>query len=270
MLWSGVRGFAMPPFRQHKQTAPAVAGARWRGYSTDEREVFWPLEVYTSAGTEAWLSLDREFWQTMHPGKTGLWSVITPSGQARHLRLRFTDDGNPEFQDPPERVGWHLYGITLHAEQPFWTGEPIRQAWSRGVDLPFVPETGAPPFNISATATLETANITNPGDEDAYPVWTLYGPITSAWMGVGDSRIHVPFTLQEGEFLRVDTAPTDGRAMFGQIPYVPGKGIDRTADLGPSTEYAEIPPGERRKLSLDMEGTGTVEVSLTPLYHRAW
>jgi hypothetical protein len=261
LLRGGVRGWSMPPVEHKTSQSPAVAGSMWRGYRVAEREVFWPLYVWRRDGSQAWIEHDRAFWRTMHPGKTGVWSVTHPDGTVRSLACRFASDNDAAYDRAPSHVGWMKYGITLVAEQPFWTGLPITRTFSTSAASDFF-GAGAPPFTISSGNTLASAAIDNPGDEAAWPVYTLRGPFTSASVGVAGRAVEVPFSMADGESLVIDTRPTAQTA-------ITGVGLERTGDLG-AVQFAPIPAGSSVPLTVSMVGTGSVEVSIQALYHRAW
>lgn len=259
---TGVRGLAMPPIDRFTQESPAVAGTRWRGSRAGEREVFWPLYIFSDGTAQDWVDYDRAFWRTMHPDLPGVWTVAQPDGTMRSLTARFADDGDHSFQQDPAKTGWELYAITLVAEQPYWQGTPIIRTWRGGTGTSGFFGAGAPPFTIGSGATLDVATIDNPGDVPAYPVYTISGPTTSVTVGIGGRIVEVPFAIASGQSLTIDTGPTAQTAFDSN-------GVDRTGELG-AVDFAPIPPGVSLQMSLQMAGTGTVSGTITPLYRRAW
>lgn len=263
----GVRGLAMPQAQQWATKSPAVHGQRYRGHVLDEREVFWPLHVFQKLGGQDWLDHDRAFWRSVSYDVPGTWTVVQPSGVSRSLACRLVDDGQHSFDLMPTRQGWVTYGVTLVADDPYWKGETVRREFTAAEDDPpeFYGPNGndAPTFYLTSGNTLANARINNPGDVEAYPVHTLYGPFESATVGVGDAVVDVPIELAEGEWLRIDTAPWDQRA-------IDHTGANRTGELGGSTEFAPVPAGRNVPLAITIAGTGRVRVEVTPRYHRAW
>lgn len=277
-LMPGVRGMNMPTIQSYRRKSASVAGSRWRGSVTDERDVFWPLEVYHDKGSQAWIEHNRLFWSTMEPDRTGVWSVTQPGdgiseGETRYLTLRFDNDGDPAEDIDPGLLGWAEYGVTLKAEQPYWAGETITRSWDQSGGLvnyygggPVDDSGFGPPYVTTTGRSMTTASIDNPGRLPALPVWTVYGPSTTAVFGVGSRLITIPFPLTSGQWVRIDTARTDRRAMFGTGTPGPNVGTNRTRDLGADTKFGEVPPGTPVPLSIAMEGTGRVEMQMTPLY----
>lgn len=267
LLVGDVRGMAMPKLERYVSVSPARAGSRRRGTRIAEREVFWTLGVYSGDGSQAWLDYDRAFWSTMHPDQPGVWSVTQPDGTTRRLACAFLDDGDASFDRNPSTLGWQVYGVTLIAEWPYWAGDPITRSWSDTASQPFFGGNSGggfgPPFYISAGNTISSARMPNPGDVDAYPVWTISGPTTSVTVGVGDATITYAASIASGASITIDTHP-DKRTVVDQ------SGVDRIGNLSSSVAFAPIPAGSSVDLSLAMTGTGSVSASIEPQFFRAW
>jgi hypothetical protein len=225
------------------------------------REVFWPVKVWSDAGSREWVERDRAFWRTLQPSRTGVWTVTHPDGAKRSLTLRVAGDGDPSFDTIPSLRGWAKYGITLVADQPYWEGEPVMRTWAQANQQPFMPATAGAGYTISSGSPLETATITNPGDVETFLRWEVAGPCTSVTVGVNGATIIAPVTLDAGEVMVIDTDPEVQAAYVGDT--------DVTIQLT-KAEFAPIPSGESVELSLFMTGTGTIQAELTPLFERAW
>jgi hypothetical protein len=258
----GIRGLGMPDITRYTSTSPSMNGSRNRGYIIAERQVFWPLHI---AFTD---DLDAAFWRTMLPYETGTWTVQKPNGDQRSLDLRFVDDSQWATAGSPWLLKHNLYGINLVAEQPLWRGAPIIQSWDASPPIQFFgggtigsPQLG-PPFGISASNDYGSATITNPGDVEAWPKWTMTGPFTSATVGIGGATVTVPFTVASGSSLVIDTSPRVQAAVLNGT-------TDKTAQLG-SVSWASVPPGQDVTLSVSTVGGGSVSAELVPLYLRAW
>lgn len=265
---AGVEGLSMPSYTQWVQSSPSIAGQIFRGAIEDPRKVFWPLFLYSDVNTQAWIDLDRAFWASMHAEKYGQWKITQPSGESRTLACRFVDDGSHAYELDPFKVGWTLYGMTLMADKPFWTGPPVTAAWKASVALGMFAGPGV--INIASGSTFANANLSNPGDVDAWPVWTIIGDSTTASVGVGTSQIQVPFTISDGKAVVIDTDPTVQTALYGD--WVDGalvSPVDRTPDLG-DANFSMIPAGADRPLNISLTGGGQIQVSLTPRFRKAW
>ena len=269
-LLRGVRGLSAPPEVHYRDTSPSVPGSRWRGSRTGEREAFWPILVSGGDGA-AWVEHDRAWWAGLQPQKTGAWSVTDPFGARRSLTLRFQDDGDGAYSLDPVKARIATYGLTFIAEDPYWRGDPIVRSWTTGTSSDFFNGVSkAPPFNISVGSTIATATLTNPGDVDAWPIWTIYGPSTAAELGLAGRLVTVPFTVASGKALVVDTDP---RVQTAYLYDISGGALidptERTGDLG-TADFAPIPPGASVPLALSLTGAGTIQSRIIPGYYRAW
>lgn len=264
-LRPGVRGMNAAPQQVYRTALAGVNGTRYRGHRLTSREVFWPISIWSAGDSQEWLDYDAKFWRTLQPGRVGTWTVVQPNGTARSLRLRFEDDGDHAAEWDPAQLGWERYGIRFMADQPLWEGATVRPpAWAAADSQNFYGgDAGGgfgPPYFISSSFTLANAVIDNPGDVDAWPVWRITGPTTEVTVGVAGRLIEIPFALTDAQTLVIDTAPTAQTAYLGST--------ERTQDLG-AVNFAPIPAGSSRPLSLAMVGTGTVQAELVPLYLRA-
>jgi hypothetical protein len=250
---SGVEGLGMPTHQAWVGESPAVHGQTYRGHRVEPRPVFWPVYLYSDEGSAEWLALYRAFWKSLQPGKHGTWSVATPTGGRRSLSCRFVDDGRHAYDHDPIVRGW--------ADSPFWTGEPVRRTWSQG-DAPefFGGASKAPVFHITSGSQLSTAKITNEGDLEAWPVWTIKGPLTAVTVGVDGATVQWNTTLTADDILVIDTDPTVQCAWLN--------GVDVTDQLV-TADFAPIPAGLELPLSLTLAGTGSVEAAITPRFYTA-
>lgn len=259
LLFDGVEGLHSPVLTKYSSESRAVPGVRARGWRATSREVFWPVLVYGDS-SEAWRDTYARFFNSIRPDVEGVWRVGF-GGAKRELRLTGTYDDSHRFVTDPHKGGWAQFGVTLEAAQPYWTGEPVQRGpWTASAPVDFINGT-APPFNIGMSTAVGSATIPNPGDVDAYPVWTVTGPLTGIELGVGTRVINVPFAVDAGEVLVIDTDPRNLTATLD--------GVDVTADLG-FQSFAPIPTGAEVSLHVEATGTGSIRAALTPLYFRAF
>lgn len=258
LLNEGLEGLGMPDITNYTHSSPVVHGQGWDGWLATGRKVFWTLGIFHDSSSAGWVERHRAFWKTMRPGKTGVWSLEFPGGEKLSLTLRFKGHGDHSYTTDPVHRGWEVYGIELFPEQPFWEGPPVVKKWESGKQVPFLgPADVGPPFFPSPATTLGTATLTNPGDVESFIRWTITGPTTSVTVGVGGENTVIPFSIPDGKKLVIDTDP---RTLTAEL-----NGVDVMNQLR-EFNYPELPPGEDVKLSLTMEGTGSVEARFTPYY----
>lgn len=288
-LRPGIRGLGSTTTERFSSSSPAAPGSRTEGVSTLDREVFWPLRIWHNGGSIEWMLRDRAFWSTMDPEDTGVWTVIHPDGQHRTLTLRFVSDGDHTTEKNPLRLGWDTYGITLVAEQPFWEGDPVVTSWKNRTYAPFFEPDGPHLVNIAAGSDASTATIDNPGDVESYPRWYIDGDASYTAVGVAGVVVEVPFAVDAGTCLVIESDPDLIGATLYQIspeqlalpaderkkPSAREIGVDlinpvdKSADLG-EADFAPIPAGKSVPLSLTITGSGAVEALLPTRYRRPW
>ncbi len=283
----GVRGRHTGPVEHHSAATAARSGSAWRGYRATDREVFWPLRLF-DGDPSAWMATDRGFWRTMLPDRPGTWTVTAPDGTSRTLRCRWAGSSESYYW-LPGMDRWADYDVYLTAEDPWWRGAPVMSRWSADPGRAFFGGDTAsghgPPFWLSSGQTLASASVHNPSDVEVWVTWWVRDA-ASASLGAGQGRVEVPFAVPAGRLLVVDTdpavqtaveiaAPPAGTPMAAEPAWVAAAvpdGVDRTAELGETTRFAPLPPGEPVGLSLSAGGPGdrAVTALFTPAYWRAW
>ena len=272
VLGRRLRGLHFGDMDEWSQESPAVDGASYLGYRVKPREVFLNLRVYRHTSSAEWVEYDRAFWRSMLPASPpfrgpGSLTVTAPDGQARTLELYPSHRGDYEYEIDPSVRGWAGYGQYLTAYRPFWQGEKIRGGvfTTGGTSGFFGGQTGgkATPFVIGSSATFGSAQIDNPGDEPAWPVWTLRGPFTAARIGVPGQLSDITVALAAGEELIINTDPL-AQTVTDQY------GVPRIPTRIAGAPFAPVPPGRAIPLVMEMTGNGSIGVELTALYQRAW
>lgn len=258
VMRDGLRGLNMPPYDRYTNESPAVPGSSYRGFRTKERTVFWPTMVRSTLSADDFLVADRALWQGMRPDQVGQWAV-TVRGVTRTLTLRYTGDGDQVTNGDPVQRGWELYGLNFVAEEPYWSGDPVTALFSNATTTATFFDTSR---TIGSSFTLSSASVSNTGDVPAFPVWTVYGPCTTATITINGQVIGVPITLTAGQRLTIDTDPS-------ALTAIRETGADVTGQLG-SRGFAPIQPGTTVPLGLAMTGNGAVAVALTPQFYRCY
>lgn len=263
---NGVRGLNMPPITRYTRTSPALAGSRYTGFRVEEREVFWPVFIYSKSSSVDFVVRDRAFWQSMRPDRPGVWAVGRNGAETRYLRCRYADDGDQQFDTDPVLAGWCLYGISLVADdQPMWEGEQLSWTFLQdGAGGSWFSDTGSV-FTLGPASTLSGASVSNPGDVDAWPVWRVDGPTDSgSQLGVGGGEVVLNASIAAGAYVTIDTRPDRMSATTNA-----GVDLSDAVTWGP----LPVPPGTvvDADIALTSPGAGAqVSVDLTPLYYRAW
>lgn len=263
-MMPGVRGLHFPQVDRYTSVSPAQAGSTYRGSRANERECLWPLALFHDGQSADWVAFERAFWRGLQPGRVGTWRVYAPDGSYRELICRGVHEGDVTHELDPVLAGWATYGVALVAEQPFWAGKPETRTFDSGSgdSAP----SGAFVLNIKSSSTLATATINNPGDVDAYGIYTITagtGGITSVDIGAGDALTRYSATIPAGQTRTIDMRPD-------RLTVVDQDGNDRISDVTALAFDAPIPAGQPVPLTFSMVGNGTVRADVRPLYWRAY
>jgi hypothetical protein len=269
-------GLGLPGFTQSFAEAAAVDGRRYEGTTWGANIVGMKVVVgddyvpdgYTARRTgDDWRALDRAWRASLSPEVTGRLVVISGAGR-RQLELRLDSPAAPAADRDPGTLGVARYDYTLTADDhPWWTGRQESEEFTyNDQSQPFFGgSTGSVLLFISPASAMSDAAIANPGDRPAPPLWWARGPFASLKVGVDDKLIPLPFPLASGQELHVDAEAQT---------VVDGQGGNLWPLLGYTNPvFAEIPPGERVPVRIELTGAAAgavVGVSIVPRYHGPW
>lgn len=262
LLKDGVTGMHMPEFDQPLDEYASVDGARYRGTRARVRNPEWLIGIYGDT-TAAWRKLDVEFWKSMHPDKPGVWTVTDSAGKSRSLRCRFRSTSEHQYGVDPAEVGWSLYTVTLLAEGSYWEGEEISSpTWTAADPVDFIDsEELGPPYHPGNALTTGDAELTNPGDVDAWLTWQIEAveAVTSVDIDAAAGKLGYG-AMSQGDVLVISTDPTRPMAELN------GEDVSGTID---PWDPRPIPAGETSPLGIDMVGGGAIRATFTPRHFRA-
>ena len=258
-------GLGMPAFERYVDKSATRHGQILRGFNVGARDVLWPLFLYVDEGSDAWVEYDSAFWRSLHPLRTGWWTVQAPGSAPRTLACTFADA--PGYPRDPAEAQWALYAVSLIADDPFWKGvapspefradQPVNWLGGGPVDEP-----GAgTPLVIGANSNTRSAWISNPGDLDLWVRWELKGPLDAGTrLGVGDRVVTIDVPIADGSTAVIDTDPSVQTIFIDGVEYVPGI----------RARFAPIPDGKRVPVVVEISGGGSAIAHIEPRYFRAW
>jgi hypothetical protein len=203
--------------------------------------------------------------------RAGLFAAGTlifqrPDGSARQIAVACTSGADVPDDDGGALQRSLTLGLTFQALAPYFQ-DPPEQAPPPTVITP--PPSGAgvppmPPIILTPETALGDTTITNSGDADAWPAWTISGPGTPTLANLTTGRSFAFATaLTTGQQRIVTTQP-------GLQSAIDGSGTDWWADLVKSSprDLWQLVPGVN-ELSLVLAGAGTgSQIKLS--YARRW
>ena len=270
-------GLGLPGFTQQFSEAAAVDGRVYEGTTWGANTVTMTVLVgddyvpdgYTERRTgEAWRALDRSWRASLSPELTGNLVVISGVGR-RQLELRLAPEvPTPDGGIQPGHRGKAIYEYTLTADDnPWWTGEEQSDFWEfKDESQPFFGgATGSVLLYISPASAIQSAAIPNPGSRPVPPRWWARGRYASLSVGVGDVMQDLPFPLDQGQEVHVDSATqtitdADGNSLWPLMGYA-----DAT--------FPAIPAGELVPVRIELTGAqpgAGVGVSVRPRFNGPW
>jgi hypothetical protein len=223
-----------------------------------------PLQVATAIPQEtvqAWTAIDAAWKRSIRAGKYGQLLAAGPGGDVRALTARMKSEKPGLDHDQSELRRTNLIYVMV-ADDPWWYGETKSTVFGAHQAPPsfYGPRGFGPPFYLAAGSVAGAASVSNPGDEDAWPVWTFYGPTPRFSAVVDGERLAGDFAIRSGDYVTIDTHPTRQAAITADGTDV----TDRLSSFG----YAPVPPGDRVPVQVLTYGQGMTRLDLTPRYER--
>lgn len=177
--------------------------------------ITWPLYVWGDSHLQ-WVQRHRQirraFTMTLHRGLTGVLRVERPDQSAREVDCLYQAglEGNPG-----DGWLWSNDAVTLYAPDGYWRAvEPIEVTHAYAPGLDFL----SPYPQVSPGLALGESQIDNPGDVQAWPTWTLTGPLTAitATNVTSGREFTLTYALQAGEQITIETDRPQVRGPAGQ------------------------------------------------------
>jgi len=267
-LLNGLSGLHLAAVSHRWTQTARRSGRRWKDAVTDARSFHMTVRVGDPEPPfrtgDDWRALDSQFWRALDFDRT---ATLVVNGK-RSLPFRLDGDNDHEYPKDPALLGKAVYSIACIADSPEWLGSPVEATYSFAPTTPtdyYGGPSQGPPFVISASDIGRTARISNPGDLPAYPVWRITGPATSAVVGVGTRVVPIPFSIQAGQQIFIDTQAQT---------ITDGSGVSLWPSMGSTpVDFAPIPPGGEVPIAVGLEDggpTSEIRATLVPRYRRAW
>lgn len=221
---SGRVGAFMPPVAFVEDTVPLQPGARLREVRFRPREVDLVM-MAQAASASALRTLLRSSLHWFDPTRgEGTLRVQVDGGIERELRCRYA--GGLELSESQRENGriWQKFVLTLRAVDPFWYGRnAIVATYLAATGGSFFPIL---PLRLASSTIFADAIVTNAGDVEAWPVWTITGPGSGLVLSnqTTNKRLALTQALLGGETVTIDTRPgqktvrkNDGANLFGSL-----------------------------------------------------
>ena len=254
-LAAGVSGLGAAPVTLTTDPLPR-GGARIRHIQPQPRTIVWPIHVEADTHQEfidLWRAIGKAFTDTSRYGP-GILDIARPDGRRRQIKV-FYQEGFDGLGQPGTGLNWDNAVITLFCEDPYFY-DPVPVSVSRsfgGGAADYL----APYPSVSSSQVLGDTVLTNPGDVEAWPTWTVTGPATLVTVTNVDT----------GEAFSVDpnaTGITHGNLVAGETVVVNTDppsvrfGTDNWAGAlnWPAAQLWGLPPGDSA-VDFNLGGAGS-------------
>lgn len=216
-LQPGPRGWDMPTYQLTVDQSPDIDGEYVRSVRGLAKDIILPVAFWSDNGRADYLARRRAFIRSLNPKLgNGTLTSVQPDGEVRTITCRYT--AGMEGDEGLDAAGraWTIVTITLHAASPFWLGGTVSQQWSSpggGMWLPVLP------LAVSQSQVLGATVATNPGDDIAYPVWTINGPASSVTLTnstTGESLL-LTQVINLGDTIVIDTRERQQTALLNGV-----------------------------------------------------
>ncbi|MEU9707991.1 phage tail family protein [Streptomyces sp. NPDC047967] len=262
----GATGLDAPPFAVFSDDSPNLDGSMFRSARAAAREIMIPVYLH-GVDRQTINTLKRKFFQALNPTRGYCLLRFTEGGITRQLTAYYK--GGMEGAEGVDTAGftWTRYGLTFTAMDPWYyaTSEHVER-WSFGTGEAFLHPSGLFPLRIAEGVMGgigDLYNLTNPGDIEAWPVWTLKGPIKSFALTHEDGRTIKASALPSGldlipagRSVTIDTRP-------GKKTVKDDKGTNFWPLLDVNPGFWQIDPGVSQASIKIVTGSGNAAVSLS-------
>jgi len=208
-LW-GVKGDGLMPVTHVEYQVPLQPGSQLRYTRIEARDVDLPLLVKGADGDEpSILAVQRALAATFYPALgDGTLRVTKSDGSQRQLTCRYSEGLIGDTSMAVAAVGYREVIVVFHAFDPFWYAvSPVVTSYTIGTPATFFPFF---PLVLTNVNIFAQPTITNGGDVEAWPVWTVTGPgsgLTLTNLTTGQTLSFPSLTLAAGDRLVIDTRP---------------------------------------------------------------
>ncbi|MHC3450756.1 phage distal tail protein [Streptomyces prasinus] len=177
LLQPGAKGLDMPEYAYATDESPGIDGYELRDVRAQGKEIILPIAFWAHDSRAAYKERRRRLINSLNPKRgVGTLTLTEPDGATRSIGAYYTGglEGDESLDAAGER--WCINALTFGVPSPYWIGGEVAHSWKAGSDAAFFPVL---PLQVGDSQVLGEVTVTNPGDDVAYPVWTITGPATS-------------------------------------------------------------------------------------------
>ncbi|MEC4016103.1 phage distal tail protein [Streptomyces sp. H27-D2] len=205
VLQPGTKGLDMPSYAFTTDESPGIDGTFVRQVRGQAKDITLPIAFWCDDSRAAYLTRRRGLIRSLNPKLgPGTLTVTHPDGETRHISCYYTAGMEGDESLDASGMRWTMTTLTFNCPSPLWYGEPANLQFETAQTGPFLPLL---PLRVRDSQVLGGVQVDNPGDDLAYPVWTLKGPATSITLTNSTSglTLELAHTMTSSDTLVIDT-----------------------------------------------------------------
>jgi phage-related protein len=251
----GRSGFGVAPTKLITRDG-ASGGTRWRRTRRGARVIVLPITILGDDRQIVEDKLRRLVRLLQDDTTTPRLVAQYPSSEKLYTSFHYSSGADPVYGSDTDGRTYCKWTLNLLCESPYWTSDKavsysIGPANAGHGLLPLLSR-----LQLSSSQTIGTVLVENPGDVDAFPIWTIRGPgdanFTATRNDGAQFVFEAPLTAED-----VITIDTMKKTVTDQ------NGNNRYADLGSSPKLFALPKGDSQ---VGVVMTGTESTTLISMY----
>lgn len=248
IVTDGLKGFGIPATTVRIQES-ATDGGIFRHTKRGIREVDMPIVIVGTDRADTETKMRRLSNALQNTLGAATLTATYGNGDVYYLSVYYAGGGETVFgQDGG--LTFARWVITLQAPNPFWTsttGNTFKvNAGNTGRGL--LPKLSY--MRVSSSQAIGTVTVANTtGDVPSFPVYTIYGPLTTLSVTTGSTGFTYSAAIASGETITIDTAA-------GTV--VDQAGVNKYSNLAAAPKLFAIPPGTT---TITVNGTGATSAT---------
>lgn len=200
----GATGFGMPDFTYYETSSPSFDGSVVRGVRANPRDVNLPILLW-GANRAQCVENYHGLIRAMNPRNgAGTLTVTSADGTSRSLAAYYNGGLQGKDDDAENGMTFMTAVVVLRCPAPFWLGDPSVTRLQIAYGSTFFPLL---PVQLVASSILGSTTLVNDGDAEAFPIYTITGPVTNPAIAnaTNGTFITINQTLLAGETITIDT-----------------------------------------------------------------
>lgn len=217
LLQPGAKGLDMPQYAFATDESPGIDGYVLRDVRAQGKEIILPVAFWANDSRAAYKARRRALISSLNPKRgVGTLTLTEPDGATRTIGAYYSGglEGDESLDAAGER--WCINALTFGVPSPYWTGGEVSHSWKAGSDAEFFPVL---PVVVGDSQVLGEVTVTNPGDDVAYPVWTIDGPATTITLTnqANGQEIVLTRTITAADTIVIDTRERRQSALLNGV-----------------------------------------------------